>query len=250
MAEAEKAHLPDEASGDDALVAAIEARAAAAPLRLAMVDTGVRTDVMQALMPAPLLQTGTPAADSAQAATEEPALAEQAPIEPVRVEKAAVWREVRRINALVNRNIRPATDMEIYGVEERWAMPLSDGDDPYGDCEDYALEKRRMLLDAGVPPGAMFFAVGTHPVYGRHLVLIVSTDGGDYVLDNLTPWILTWDAAPYHWRTRQIHAYSRDWVQVAEMPELAVLEPRGPSDPPADSAEENAAGAEQPGSAG
>jgi hypothetical protein len=32
-----------------------------------------------------------------------------------------------------------------WGVVERWSYP----DDGYGDCEDYALLKRRMLIEAG-----------------------------------------------------------------------------------------------------
>lgn len=131
------------------------------------------------------------------------------------VVKRDVWPLVQRVNAQVNRKIRPATDLEIYGVEERWAMPLTDGQPPYGDCEDYALEKRRALLDAGLPETALFFAVGVHHRYGRHLVLIVSTDEGDYVLDNMTPWIVKWHEAPYEWRTRQVSAHSREWVEIS-----------------------------------
>jgi len=35
--------------------------------------------------------------------------------------------------------------MEHWGVVERWSYP----DDGYGDCEDYVLLKRRMLMQAG-----------------------------------------------------------------------------------------------------
>ena len=37
--------------------------------------------------------------------------------------------------------------MEHWGVVERWSYP----DDGYGDCEDYVLLKRRMLMQAGWP---------------------------------------------------------------------------------------------------
>ena len=39
------------------------------------------------------------------------------------------------------------TDMDHWGVVERWNYP----DDGYGDCEDYALEKRKLLMQAGWP---------------------------------------------------------------------------------------------------
>ena len=52
------------------------------------------------------------------------------------------WKDLVRVNRWVNANIRPITDLEHWGTVERWNYP----DDGYGDCEDYALEKRRMLI--------------------------------------------------------------------------------------------------------
>ena len=43
------------------------------------------------------------------------------------------------------------TDVEHWGVVERWNM----GEDGYGDCEDYALLKRHMLMQAGWPREAL-----------------------------------------------------------------------------------------------
>lgn len=57
------------------------------------------------------------------------------------------------------------------------------------DCEDYAIRKRRSLRQAGIPDGAMRYAQGK--VRGElHVVLIVRTEGGDMILDNLTSKIL------------------------------------------------------------
>ncbi|TGR16684.1 transglutaminase, partial [Mesorhizobium sp. M1C.F.Ca.ET.196.01.1.1] len=71
----------------------------------------------------------------------------QAPIELTR----KLWAAIVNINNSVNTRIPPRTDMEIYGVEEYWAYP----DKGVGDCEDYALEKRRELMAAGVPAGLL-----------------------------------------------------------------------------------------------
>src|SRR5262249_27439623 len=57
------------------------------------------------------------------------------------------WNELLRINQWVNDTIKPMTDLEHWGVAERWNYP----DDGYGDCEDYVLLKRRMLMQAGWP---------------------------------------------------------------------------------------------------
>src|SRR5262249_59475568 len=55
------------------------------------------------------------------------------------------WRDLVRVNQWVNENVRPMTDMDHWGVVEKWSYPT----DGYGDCEDYVLQKRKMLVDAG-----------------------------------------------------------------------------------------------------
>ena len=52
------------------------------------------------------------------------------------------WKELVRVNKWVKETIKPLTDLEHWGVVERWSYP----DDGYGDCEDYVLLKRRMLI--------------------------------------------------------------------------------------------------------
>ena len=49
-----------------------------------------------------------------------------------------------RINSDVNASVKYKTDLEQYGVPEFWTVAGK-----YGDCEDYALLKRKMLIDAG-----------------------------------------------------------------------------------------------------
>src|ERR1700741_2434518 len=68
-----------------------------------------------------------------------------APRDVVLTSKA--WTDMLKVNAWVNESIKPMTDLEHWGVVERWNYP----DDGYGDCEDYVLEKRRMLMQAGWP---------------------------------------------------------------------------------------------------
>ena len=54
------------------------------------------------------------------------------------------WQNIQTINLSINERIKPMTDMEIYGVEERWAYPTT-----VGDCEDFVLLKRKMLMNKG-----------------------------------------------------------------------------------------------------
>ena len=51
------------------------------------------------------------------------------------------WNELLAVNAEVNRQIRPVTDVELFGVEEYWTFPSSGA----GVCEEYVLEKQRVL---------------------------------------------------------------------------------------------------------
>ena len=72
------------------------------------------------------------------------------------------------------------TDMDHWGVVERWNYP----DDGYGDCEDYALLKRRMLIEAGWPREALLMTVVRDKRGDGHAVLTVKTDKGEFILDN------------------------------------------------------------------
>ena len=68
---------------------------------------------------------------------------------------AKAWKDLVRINKWVNDTVKPITDLEHWGVVERWNYP----DDGYGDCEDYVLLKRRMLMQAGWPRQALLITV-------------------------------------------------------------------------------------------
>lgn len=108
------------------------------------------------------------------------------------------WRQLNDINVDVNRAIRPETDMEQYGKAEYWTVPST-----AGDCEDYALLKRKDLLQKGWPPEALTLATARNQHGELHAVLIVSTDHGDFVLDNATNFVDAWNDTPYQWVSRQ-----------------------------------------------
>jgi len=124
-----------------------------------------------------------------------------------------LWAQAQRVNAAVNRAIVRRSDQADYGVEDRWATPLAEGR-RYGDCEDYVLEKRRALIAAGVPAQALHIALVTTRWGEAHAVLLLSLDRGEYVLDNLTPWITPWNQAPYRWAVRQAGDDPFAWVAV------------------------------------
>lgn len=122
-------------------------------------------------------------------------------------------RLVNAINREVNRDVRKATDYDLYGLLEYWSLPRVIDGRMYGDCEDYALEKRRRLVAAGVPASALSMAVAVTARGEVHAVLVVRFQSGDWVLDNLTPWATPWEDLNYSWVQRQVDG-SATWATV------------------------------------
>ncbi len=119
------------------------------------------------------------------------------------------WRDLVEINTYSNMTIEPFTDHEIYGVEEHWTYPVS-----YGDCEDYVLMKRKILMDRGWPPSSLLITVVKREDGEGHAVLTVRTDKGDFVLDNLQPEVKRWHKTPYRFLKRQSERHSGHWITI------------------------------------
>jgi predicted transglutaminase-like cysteine proteinase len=122
------------------------------------------------------------------------------------------WKELVRINKWVNDNIRPLTDIDHWGVVERWSYP----DDGYGDCEDYVLLKRRMLMQAGFPRQSLLITVVRDSKGDGHAVLTVKTDKGEFILDNQEGQILTWIDTNYRFVKRQSQSDPNIWVSLGD----------------------------------
>ena len=131
----------------------------------------------------------------------------------------AQWLALQEINEAVNRAIKPMDDLKHYGRVEYWNIPT----DGFGDCEDYALTKRRDLMAAGFPPSALRIAVVITWRNERHAVLTVATDRGDYVLDNLTRTIRSWDDTDYQWIERQDPNNAWGWVSLDKSKNPALI---------------------------
>jgi predicted transglutaminase-like cysteine proteinase len=120
---------------------------------------------------------------------------------------------VALINRKVNQQVVERPDIATYGVEDYWAIPTLQGNDRYGDCEDYVLMKRRDLIAAGVAPEALSIAIVETQNRSSHAVLLISTDRGDFVLDNLDPAIRNWTETTYHWIERQAPGSAFAWAK-------------------------------------
>ena len=118
-----------------------------------------------------------------------------------------VWATLEKVNIVVNNAVRPMDDSDHYGVTEFWTVPV-DGE---GDCEDYVLAKRKMLVLLGLPSSALRITVVVNNRFERHAVLTVVTTQADYVLDNARDDILTSEKVFYHWVERQDPASTTGW---------------------------------------
>lgn len=121
---------------------------------------------------------------------------------------AQSWRQIVAINERVNRAIIPISDMDHWGVLESWDYP-ADGE---GDCEDFVLLKRKLLIEAGFARQALLITVVSDLKGEGHAVLLLKTDRGDFVLDNQNPRVVAWTATGYRFVKRQSQENPNRWV--------------------------------------
>jgi len=94
-----------------------------------------------------------------------------------------------QVNSRVNRSMRYRAER---GMIDDWKVGGRSGD-----CEDFALTKRAQLIGKGVPAGALRLATTKTRRGEPHAVLVVRTDRGDFILDNLSGQVKTRRAAGY-----------------------------------------------------
>jgi predicted transglutaminase-like cysteine proteinase len=117
--------------------------------------------------------------------------------------------ELDIVNRTVNREIEPATDLEIYGQTEYWTLPVT-----RGDCEDYALLKRRRLMARGWPGSSLLITVVRDEKGEGHALLTARTVQGDFILDNKVDEVKLWIRTPYEFVMRQSYLNPRIWMSL------------------------------------
>jgi predicted transglutaminase-like cysteine proteinase len=135
------------------------------------------------------------------------------PLAPLDVNLTAkTMKEIGRVGRWVNAHVKPVSDMEHWGVIDRWDYP-SDGK---GDCEDFALFKRKILIDEGLPRQALLMTVVKDEHNEGHAVLTVKTSAGEFVLDNMTDDVKPWNRTGYRFVKRQSQSDQNAWVQIGD----------------------------------
>lgn len=104
------------------------------------------------------------------------------------------------VNRQVNARIQPSNRDDDWRIN-----PAS------GNCNDYVVSKRHELLARGMPSSALLINVVKTQAGEGHLVLIVKTDRGEFVLDNLVGEIRPTRDTRYVWIKRQTSRDPRLW---------------------------------------
>jgi predicted transglutaminase-like cysteine proteinase len=126
---------------------------------------------------------------------------------PVRLSEER-WADLKEINQVVNRGIAPERN-ELGVAGEQWLINPA-----RGDCNDYAVSKRHELLERGWPARALLLSEVMVNSGEHHLILVVRTNSGDLVLDNMTPQIKPWSRVPYRWVRMQM-PNSKLWATIS-----------------------------------
>lgn len=115
-------------------------------------------------------------------------------------------RELSNINLKINQAISPTNDDQ---DDDQWNVDVTSGD-----CEDFALTKRRQLIAAGWPSRSLRMAVVRTPEGEGHAVLVVKTSQGDLVLDNRTSAIRPWNSTGLKWIKIQSETNPKLWYEI------------------------------------
>ncbi|HLW92107.1 MAG TPA: transglutaminase-like cysteine peptidase [Roseiarcus sp.] len=130
--------------------------------------------------------------------------------------------DIDRVNRWVNGHVAPISDPDHWALIDRWDYPI----DGRGDCEDYALLKRKMLIEMGYPRQALLMTVVKDANQEGHAVLTVRTNEGEFTLDNLNDEMRPWETTGYRFVKRQSQEDQNIWVALGEPTEAPLYTAR------------------------
>jgi predicted transglutaminase-like cysteine proteinase len=113
--------------------------------------------------------------------------------------------ELMQVNRDINKAIAPRLDP---GFDTWTLFPQA------GDCDDYAVTKRHVLIAQGWPASSLRLAIGKTRTEEGHLVLVARTGDGDMVLDNLSNEIRPWSDMDIEWLTIQSSTEPYVWHKI------------------------------------
>jgi predicted transglutaminase-like cysteine proteinase len=115
---------------------------------------------------------------------------------------------LQQVNRHVNSTIAEVSDLEQNGREGVWRLPTRGK----GDCENFALLKRKLLIDTGRPASVLVVPAVQTAQGEPHVVLTARTDKGDYALDNKTSETRPLSATGYLILSQQSQTIPGKWI--------------------------------------
>ena len=119
------------------------------------------------------------------------------------------WNEIKQVNEFVNSAIKPASDIDTYHTTEFWAYPST-----VGDCEDYVLLKKKLLMQLGFSADELLITVLLDEHGEGHAVLSILTKSADLILDNRRDEVLSANQTAYKYLKRQSQLDPNQWVSL------------------------------------
>ena len=120
-----------------------------------------------------------------------------------------IWNDINQVNTFVNSSIKPSSDIDLYHITEFWAYPTT-----AGDCEDYVLLKKRLLVKLGFNSDELLITVLLDEHGEGHAVLTVLTQNADLILDNRRDEVLSANQTNYKFLKRQSQHDPKQWVSL------------------------------------
>lgn len=117
-----------------------------------------------------------------------------------------------RLNRQINRQVSSISDQSQYSTAEHWSLPTARG----GDCEDFALIKKKRLIEAGIDPQMLLVSTALDQNRNAHAVLVMRTSQGDFILDNLRDEVLHWRQTGYTFLRMQDPSNPSRWTAVID----------------------------------
>jgi predicted transglutaminase-like cysteine proteinase len=128
---------------------------------------------------------------------------------------SAKWRQIDEVQGDVNASIRPrAMNPRVWDY-------AADG---WGDCNTFALTKRRELIARGWPKEGLLLVTAITERGEGHLALVAHTDQGDLVLDNRVTHVVDWARLPYRWISIQSPESPTKWLSIPPTLRAELLE--------------------------
>ena len=117
---------------------------------------------------------------------------------------------LRAVNRDVNRSITPFIEHDPGNpVGETWRVAPR-----FGDCHDYAITKKDVLVKRGFAARSLRIAVAFTAEGVGHAVLVARTTEGDLVLDNRTDDLKNWSETDLRWHSIQSGNDPRIWFKI------------------------------------